>query len=57
MGEHTGWVYNKCVCIDEYIYIYTWLSQKVCNIFVYESLWCIYHMTEVVQLVDGTCGW
>ena len=34
------------------------LSQKFSNILVHVSLWHVYHMTEAVQAVEGTCsGW
>ena len=33
-------------------------SQKFCNILVYASLQCLYHMTAAVQAVESThCGY
>ena len=36
----------------------TKVSQKFCNILVYASLQCIYHVTKAVLAVEGTlCVW
>ena len=32
------------------------MNQRFCNIMVvHASLWCVYHVTEAVQIVLGTC--
>ena len=43
--------------IISYLKPYTGLSQKFCNILVWISLQLVYHVTEVLQRVEGTqCG-
>ena len=45
-------------CRYIYIYIYTWVNQKFCNILLSDSLCYLYHLTEAVKTMeDNRCGW
>ena len=61
VGVLTRCVLVHCVCdlktaqMNVYCSLICELTQKFCNISVCTSLWCVYHVTEEVQAMVGSC--